>query len=177
MIEKRPDIRKIIAVVTWCITVLWMSFIFLMSAQNGEESGKTSGKVVEKIAETVVPGFSDMTDDEKEAAKAELSFPVRKLAHFTEYAVLGTLLTVALIFSYRRISVTYRKLAVSLAIGWLYAVSDELHQKFVSGRAGMMTDVLIDGSGVIAGCAITALLLVLILKKLSLNTDLKDCDR
>lgn len=31
----------------------------------------------------------------------------------------------------------------------LYAISDELHQRYVLGREGLLLDVLIDGSGVL----------------------------
>lgn len=179
MISINVRIGKIrpIALILWCITLLWMCFIFQMSAQNGEASGNTSGKVVERIAVTLVPGFSDMTEAEKEATVAKLSFPVRKLAHFTEYAVLGALLTVSLAFSSEKTSLTRKKFAAAVIIGWLYAASDELHQKFVSGRAGMFTDVLIDGSGALAGCAAAALIVTLVLRRLSRNKDSKDCDR
>ena len=34
----------------------------------------------------------------------------------------------------------------------LYAISDEVHQYFVPGRAMMATDVLIDSIGAILGC-------------------------
>ena len=45
--------------------------------------------------------------------------------------------------------------------GALYAVSDELHQLLVAGRAGMLTDVLLDSSGVLTGVLlITAIFLV-----------------
>lgn len=168
--------KNIAAAALWVITVLWMVFIFGMSAQSGDESGKTSGKVVDKIAETVVPGFSAMTEAEKEAVRSELSFPVRKLAHFTEYGILGTLLTLSIVFSLRKTSVTLGKSAIAAGVGILYAISDEMHQKFVSGRAAMLTDVLIDGSGAVAGCAIASLVLLLTLKKLNRNKDLKDCD-
>ena len=36
--------------------------------------------------------------------------------------------------------------------GTAYAVTDELHQLFVPGRAGMISDVLIDSLGVLFGC-------------------------
>ena len=43
-------------------------------------------------------------------------------------------------------------------IGVLYAVSDEIHQCFVSGRSGELRDVLIDSAGVICGVVILRLL-------------------
>jgi VanZ like protein len=64
---------------------------------------------------------------------------LRKLAHVTEYAVLGFLLA--------RVVAT----APAFALGVLYAVTDELHQSFVSGRHGAPRDVLIDSFGVLIG--------------------------
>jgi VanZ family protein len=65
---------------------------------------------------------------------------LRKLAHLTEYAVLGALL--------------YRALArpwLAILIGGLYAVSDEIHQHFVRGRHAAWYDVVIDTVGVTIG--------------------------
>ena len=50
---------------------------------------------------------------------------LRKLAHAAEYAVLGLLLVRAV-----------RRPGLALALGALYAVSDEIHQQFVEGRRG-----------------------------------------
>ena len=40
---------------------------------------------------------------------------------------------------------------LTLAICFLYAVSDEVHQVFVPGRAGRISDVMIDTSGAVLG--------------------------
>jgi VanZ family protein len=64
---------------------------------------------------------------------------LRKLAHFAEYAVLGFLLARA------------APARPALALGVLYAVSDELHQSFVSGRQGAPEDVAVDAVGVLVG--------------------------
>jgi len=65
---------------------------------------------------------------------------LRKLAHLAEYAILGMLLLRAV-----------RRPAVALALGGLYAVSDEVHQTFVEGRVGAVLDVAIDTLGVLTG--------------------------
>jgi VanZ family protein len=65
---------------------------------------------------------------------------LRKLAHVTEYAVLGALLM--------RASGNPR---TAVALGLLYAVSDEAHQSFVAGRHAAATDVAIDTLGVAIG--------------------------
>ena len=65
---------------------------------------------------------------------------LRKLAHAAEYAVLGALLARAL-----------GRSSLAMAIGVLYAVSDEVHQAFVPGRLGSPVDVAIDAVGVVCG--------------------------
>ena len=68
---------------------------------------------------------------------------LRKLAHATEYAILGALLLRAL---GRPVPATLAAVA--------YAASDELHQHFVSGRHAAPLDLAIDAVGVLAGIAI-----------------------
>jgi len=65
---------------------------------------------------------------------------LRKIAHATEYAVLGLLLLRAL----------GRELPAA-AVGIAYAVTDEVHQAFVPGRQGAAVDVLVDSVGVLLG--------------------------
>lgn len=47
---------------------------------------------------------------------------------------------------------------LALALAVLYAVSDEIHQAFVPGRAGSPLDVAIDAVGVACGIAIWQLI-------------------
>jgi hypothetical protein len=65
---------------------------------------------------------------------------LRKLAHAAEYAVLGALLVRAT-----------GRTGLAIALGTLYAVSDEIHQTFVPGRLGSPIDVAIDAIGVVSG--------------------------
>ena len=65
---------------------------------------------------------------------------LRKLAHAAEYAVLGALLVRA-----------SGKAWPAVALGTLYAISDELHQSFVPGRVGSPLDVALDAIGVLVG--------------------------
>jgi VanZ family protein len=68
---------------------------------------------------------------------------LRKLAHIAEYAVLGAL-------AFR----AARSVSAALLLGSAYAVTDELHQTFVSGRHGSPVDWLIDTAGVVVGVAV-----------------------
>jgi VanZ family protein len=65
---------------------------------------------------------------------------LRKLAHTTEYAVLGALLVRAV-----------QRPGPAFALGVLYAASDEIHQTFVRGRHGSPIDVAIDSVGLAVG--------------------------
>jgi VanZ family protein len=65
---------------------------------------------------------------------------LRKIAHATEFAILGALLLRAL-----------REELPALALGIAYAASDELHQHFIPGRTGAPLDVAIDAVGVALG--------------------------
>ena len=65
---------------------------------------------------------------------------LRKIAHATEYALLGLLLVRALL-----------REVPALVLGVLYAASDEVHQAFVRGRHASPVDVAIDSVGLLAG--------------------------
>jgi VanZ family protein len=68
---------------------------------------------------------------------------LRKIGHFLEFAILGWLLVRAL-----------RDVPAAILAGAAYAVTDEVHQMFVSGRQGSPLDWLIDTAGVVAGVTI-----------------------
>ena len=72
-----------------------------------------------------------------------------KLYHFLEYALLSLLLFLAFHTSARE---KLRKNAhlLTLAIGVIYAASDEIHQAFVRNRNGDFWDWVADGVGVVA---------------------------
>ena len=67
---------------------------------------------------------------------------LRKCAHVTEYAILALLL-------YRALG---RELPAFL-LGLAYAVTDEMHQRFVRGRHASPFDVAIDAAGLAARTA------------------------
>jgi VanZ family protein len=70
---------------------------------------------------------------------------LRKLAHLTEYAILGAL-------TYRAVGRTW----IAIGLGSLYAVTDELHQAFVHGRVAAPLDWTLDTVGVVAGVLLVA---------------------
>src|ERR671924_1611967 len=70
---------------------------------------------------------------------------LRKLAHAAEYAVFGALLHRAL-----------RREPAAIALAWLYAVTDEVHQSFVTGRHGSPVDWAVDAAGAAIGVLLLA---------------------
>ena len=106
---------------------------------------------------------------EVESTKLASNLFVRKLGHFSEYAILGffAFAYFSNIFQIEREKI---RLETSFFISFLfcfsYAVSDEFHQTFVIGRDGNFMDVLIDSGGVLFGIIISIILFsVKILKK------------
>jgi VanZ family protein len=78
-----------------------------------------------------------------------LSLLIRKLAHFTEFLLLGITLTIYL----KQLG---KKWFYVLLIGFVVASIDETIQLFVSGRHGSILDVFIDMIGVSFGLFIVS---------------------
>ena len=122
--------KKIISIV---LVILWMSLIFIMSSFDATESSNQSGFIVNIISSIL--NISDINT---------LSFIIRKLAHFTEYLILG-------LFVYNMIKNCNQKTYIAILICILYALSDEIHQIFVPGREFKLLDITIDSIGSITG--------------------------
>ena len=136
-----------------------MAVIFWFSARDADVSTEDSFRAGRIAAELVVPGFRDMTAGEQQAVLESLDHPVRKTAHFLEYAVLGVLLAGGFLqpeCGRDRIRLQGFR---AWASGTGYAVSDEFHQLFVPGRACMPADVLLDSAGVLAGTLLCGIFL------------------
>lgn len=147
--------RIIISIILISMVIGWMALIFSMSAEPADVSTVTSGNTIRKIFNLVYPGFKDMDAAEQEEIIEASQHFVRKAAHFSIYVVLGALVGCA---AYYIISKNKICFPLSVLIGVLYAVSDEIHQLYVPGRSGEVRDVLIDSSGVLLGCFIVFLI-------------------
>ncbi|MGH2521712.1 MAG: VanZ family protein [Anaerolineales bacterium] len=77
-------------------------------------------------------------------------FLVKKGGHMLGYALLALAYTYGLAAP-RAGRATTRQLLLAVLLATLYAVTDEFHQWFVSGRGATVRDVLIDGLGAIVG--------------------------
>ena len=125
-----------------------MLVIFNFSSKASNVSNGTSKGII-NIAIMVYEHATNKTIDSEKWINI-LNYPVRKLAHFTEYFILGLLLYQYLKFFKFKYSYVYAGL-----IAILFACSDEYHQLYVSGRTGQIKDVIVDASGVIIALIIT----------------------
>lgn len=77
---------------------------------------------------------------------------VRKLAHLTEFTILGGVL-----YTILRRYITYGTVIKTIGLGMLIACHDEFIQLFSPGRSSQISDVLIDTVGVIIGILLVKL--------------------
>lgn len=145
---KRKNI--IIRLITFMLIITVCMAIFKFSSEDSEKSTGTSDFVIDCII-NVNPFTKNLDSAEKEEIKENIKLPIRKLAHFSIYTVLGVT-TMCHVSTYA--IDRWKRIGGSLAIGMLYAISDEIHQLFVPGRSGQVTDVLIDTMGVLVGIGI-----------------------
>lgn len=127
------------------VLLVWtLCFIWGNSLLSRENSAAFSGKVVELLT----PIFSSLSMEGPD------EHVIRKLAHFTEYAILGLELA-ALFFINRGRSL--KSIGYSALSALAAASADETIQLF-SGRAAMLKDVLLDFSGALTGILLLWLL-------------------
>ena len=122
------------------LIITWMILIFIMSSFNSIESSNQSNFITNIIAAILKIENVEL-----------LSFTVRKLAHFTEYLILGILI-------HNLIKLYNKNILVSLSICIIYAITDELHQILVPGRTFQINDILIDTIGSFIGITIINLI-------------------
>ncbi len=135
------------------ITILWTLFIFTQSLLPGDISSDQSGFIVNVLYPLVNKmGLMIQVND--------FSFLIRKLAHFTEYFILGLLLCIL----YIEIIKPNKLWLIVIIHGAITALIDETIQLFTPNRSGEVRDVLIDITGVIIGMILTKLVIKLIKK-------------
>ncbi len=148
--------NKLNAVIFTFLTLACIAFIFSNSLKNGQQSsGMSNGvcgflvSILQKIGITVtVP---------------DISHAVRKLAHFSEFCLLGVLGSCMFVRGYGQSGI------FALPMGMLTAATDEFIQYFVPERACMFTDWCIDSTGLSVGIAFVTLILHLRCRKTRRN--------
>lgn len=141
------NLRKILSTL---LVIVWMITIFYFSHQQGIGSSNTSKKVAIVIV-NILDIKNEILKEQKEEIVKTIEPIIRKLAHYILY-MLGGILIINCMNAY--IKKDSRVVIYSAIIGALYAISDEIHQLFVSGRSGKIVDIIIDSIGIFTGIAI-----------------------
>lgn len=115
---------KSIVMIAACIAA-----IFIFSAQSRTESQNLTVGLLENVNAYLNVQISPLSH--------EAIYITRKLAHFTEFFVLGSVAFYVL-----------RRYSWALLLGIGSAIADEVHQMFVPGRTPQVMDVMIDSAGV-----------------------------
>ena len=144
------------------LTLFWVIFIFANSAQSGVESGELSSSVLDSVKEFFAHFGIELPISEH---------MIRKLAHFTEYALLSVLICVDLSLFFRSFShIELLKkpffFLFAPAFCALVALADEfIVQALSEGRGPSFFDVCIDTSGALCG-AMAFVFVIYIVSKL-----------
>lgn len=128
------------------LLIIWLGVIYYFSSQDGTTSGNLSSGLLKEIANLFsigdINGFVD-----------KYGTLFRKLAHFTEYFILAVLVYISL-----KEYTDKNIIAVVVILCTIYAISDEIHQLFVSDRAFAIIDILIDSFGSLIGSVLLHLI-------------------
>lgn len=143
-------IVSIVLLIACCVT------IFCFSSQNSESSSELSSGITHSVISAIYPHFSELSADKQDKIINIATLIIRKSAHFGIFMILGVFSLMSII-SYNRPQKT-KKLLISSVFCLLYAISDEVHQLFVSGRSGEIRDVCIDFIGAILGIVLCSIL-------------------
>lgn len=141
--------RKIYEAVSWILVVVCMGIIFFLSAQTAEESSNLSGSFILALLEWL--GI----ELEQEV--------IRTIAHCLEFMGLSVLIFNATYATWE----TKLTPLIAFAGTVLYAITDEIHQIFVPGRAFQISDILVDSTGALIGAVASLIILqfILLIKK------------
>ncbi len=151
--------RIVILTINIFLVIFWMLLVFLFSNQNSIDSSETSKSTIRLLLKT----FSvDYVYNESSNLVESLQFITRKCAHFILYTIGGIL--IYNLINYYTVNIQYfsknkkykkflekYSYIVSVIIGLLYSITDEIHQLFIPGRSGEIRDVFIDTLGIILG--------------------------
>ena len=163
---------KILKIISTIFVLVWMITVFIFSSQDGTQTLNTSGAFIQVIDSTlnnVESNNTNKTDtvntqdnnNKKYNYSQELQTFVRKNAHYFLYTVGGIILSV---FFYAFLKNNKKIYIFAILTGMIYAMSDEFHQRFVTGRTSRITDVGIDTLGVITGTILFMIFINILIK-------------
>jgi len=136
--------------IAWLPALFVAAAIFYFSAQPADVSTEMSDGVTAILLQMAeAAGLLELSPELVSRLCEQLATPVRKCAHMLEYLLLHVTVLYGLHhWDLDRKMNRHQWLKWAYVITVIYAMTDEMHQLFVPGRAGRVTDVLIDSVGV-----------------------------
>jgi VanZ family protein len=120
--------------IRWLPVLLWAIIIFITSANPNPYRALPVSWNIQTVPIQSDPGSKKITRDEI----------LGRFLHAAEYLVLAALIARALT---GRGDLRFTLLAMALGLSFLYALSDEVHQLYVPGRAFELRDLALDLAG------------------------------
>ncbi len=149
--------KKFKIIILLVISLIWMLFIFKLSDMNMINSNGKSVKIISIFIEDALDITNEYgitssypTNQKLERASNLINQPLRKVMHASVYFILAFIIITAMDikFEHKKYIIS---IIITIAICFLFALTDEFHQTFVSGRTGRIMDVFIDTTGSILG--------------------------
>ena len=153
MKSKKYIWRKNILIALILLTVVFIFVQSMLSKEASQTESDSVGEIIVDTAETIIGNETEAEKNAVESIRAFVDKHLRKLAHFVEYALLGT--EVFLLFYFEvncegkrkfALPLGIKPLAVSLLFALLVAFTDETVQ-LVFDRGAAILDVWIDIAG------------------------------
>lgn len=159
---KRKLISKIICLV---LVVSWLFVIFTLSGMNSNESNSKSKSTLNALMQDTInitnkTGITNIhpTKEKRESIINKINPTMRKFAHATEFIILAILIMICLrVFKVK----PFLSFVVTILTSFMFALFDEYHQTFITGRTGQFSDSLIDTAGALIGALFVLLIIYL----------------
>lgn len=147
------------AIIAFIVMAGWMGLIFYFSSRTGSVSSAQSSQMQDMIF-NVVPNIKGVYL--KIIGSGVGILHIRKLAHMFLYFMLTV---ISYVFMYMKTNSFVTGIKASMFISVIYAALDEIHQLYVVGRSGQLTDVWVDSIGVFIAIMIISIVEVIRSKK------------
>lgn len=173
---KREHLKKGLFLLIGLMTIYcFTKLIYNLSAQTGHESGSLSNnlylflsqfeflnELLHKWDQFVIKVLHKLNLEELYplifSTYSNWSFIIRKWAHFGIYMVLGILSIGVFTYAFN----FYKAFLITFYCGSFFAFTDEIHQLFVEGRTGQISDFEIDVLGLVTGMTLCLFIFIIV---------------
>ena len=152
--------KAIKIIILLSFVIIWMFIIFKLSGMTSKKSNGKSTDIISIFIEDTLEVTNEYgitsshpTDERIDKAASLINGPMRKVMHASVYFALAFFImtVINVLFDHKNYILS---LSLTGFICIAFAISDEIHQTFVSGRTGQLLDVLIDSAGALVGIAV-----------------------